>query len=270
MLRRHDGDIEALLDKIGLLEAQQLQHRDALVQIQATPFGPEYVQRLASVEAAAASQREDTVSTQVLKETMLDMETRMTAQAARSPPRATGSSSGEVPYELRVQARVGNLGWDDVQDVLRKRCDEFLSSLDLPAGSYLEPSAPHRGGSFCDVEFTSPVLLQRAKQLAYNKKKVVRTDTAVGHKAIWLDARKTRVEMKPARLTHRAHEFIQGILAEKTPVVTPVKDLMGKRVSVAGAVVCFTATGQLRTTQALALHLTAEEISQLKGWAESS
>jgi hypothetical protein len=192
-------------------------------------------ERLAVVEIAAERQK---IEMQQLKE---DMETKLAiAQRCATEVVATsqrveqeikdvkqqigsGSGSGSgtssarpasVPYEMRQCAIIGSLGWDTEAETLLKRAMEVIQAAGIAENEYhsMQPVVARSGkGSACECWFNSPLQLQQAKSRvrAAAKKYDDRRD-------VWLDARKTREEMQPARMVHRIHEVLQDLAAGRS------------------------------------------------------
>ena len=238
---------------------------------QATVVATANVARLTALETRVP----DTVNTQELQEGLAAMNARMAIREAADAARGPGGNGGNdnnatPPYENRTLARIGNLGWDSTPELLKERFAEIMTLVNILPAEYDIPVAPHRGGSHVDVQFASSEILQRGKLRAMNLNKSYMGPEGIRPRYVWIDARKTRDEMRPARLTHRAHKFLETIIGTKFQGTAVEKDIMGKRVKVANKVVCFSLRGELQLTPDLDQYLVLDERQQLVAYAESN
>ena len=138
-----------------------------------------------------------------------EVASQVTARGSGSPPglAAIGATAAhELPYESRTTAMLGGLGWDNKGCELLTEANRILSLAGVLSTSYEGLSAMvNRAdeGSAAALVFHSAKELQKTKLL-------VRAANATGlqGKLVWLDARKTRLEMKPARVIHRAAQML--------------------------------------------------------------
>jgi hypothetical protein len=108
---------------------------------------------------------------------------------------------GGVPYELRVHAMIGSLGWDTDGCLLKQRAIEALASAGTMDAEWhkLSPMVGRTGkDSGCEVWFVQTDGLSQARNRMHNCG--VSFD---GRRPVWIDAKKSREEMQPARMTHR-------------------------------------------------------------------
>ena len=87
---------------------------------------------------------------------------------------------------------------------------------------------------------------------------------------VWVDARKTRDEMRPARLTHRAHEILETIVSGKHPGTAVEKDMMGKRCKISATIVCYSLRGESKLSPTIDRWLNEDEKQQVVAYAESN
>ena len=222
----------------------------------------------ASTICADLSQRmPESVDTQLLEDGLRQMEEKINKKIAEQT--TASSSTPSVPYEARTSVRIGSLGWDTPKDELEARAKQLLAQLQIVVGTDIsEPVAPSRGGSHCDAVFTDARKVQVAKLACQSKAISFHKN---GEKTIfaWIDAKKTREELRPARLTHRALEWcVAAINGRENPPVL-AKDLIGKRVTADGKVICFSLHGSLNCTP-LAATLFPGDVDQLIGYAEAN
>jgi len=166
--------------------------------------------------------------------------------AIRPPGVPSGFSAPRVsiPFEHRTVATIGNLGWDDNEQTILARAKEVLSKAGVAESDYTGLCATRRKGSTADLCFTSAPLLQQAKMTLRSIKLKYH-----GDKPVWLDAKKTREELRPARVVHRITELIQEAESGKPDPMHVEKFLNGKYVKVGDERAGFTCRGAWMWTQ---------------------
>lgn len=141
-------------------------------------------------------------------------------QRATQPPRGRCRAKSDDPRQSTTNARrrrrpdrrspqapgVGNLGWDTPAQDLQQRLDAALEKAMIDSTTI---TATHcvvgrdGRGSAAEVHFASEHALQAAKAKMRNAHQSV-----IPGKTIWLDVKKTREELAPARAIHRAYEIL--------------------------------------------------------------
>ena len=218
-------------------------------------FGAKVDERLTAVEASAtdASAKVDAYEGRIsdLEAVNVDTERRLkeaeeAAKAAtaavqqleekmKSSPASSASHGGpgqRVPYEKRVLAKIGNLGWNDKPDVILARAREVLQAAEIPDTDFSGLSAPRREGSQAELCFKSPEVLQKARLHVRALRKSF--DTTPNGKTVWLDVLKDRAELRPARIVHRAFDMIEEMEAKMQPPLKLEKRLDGKYIKAEG------------------------------------
>jgi len=138
-----------------------------------------------------------------------------------------GRSQGKIPYEMRVVARIGNLGWDSDQATIMKRAKEVLSKAGIAPADYTGLSPTRREGSLAELCFSNPMLLTQAKFAIRDLNKSYREG-----KTVWLDVKKDREELRPARIVHRISDLISEAESGREDKLPVDKVLNGKYVKV--------------------------------------
>ena len=67
-----------------------------------------------------------------------------------SQPARVGPSHGKIPFESRVVARIGNLGWDDSREVILTRAREALEKAGINPSDYVGLCATRDKGSLAE------------------------------------------------------------------------------------------------------------------------
>ena len=135
--------------------------------------------------------------------------------------------SSTLPLAERVVARMGNLGWDTSKDVIVARAKEVLSNAGVKEDEYVGLHAVRQEGSLAELLFTSPMALQKAKFSVIGA-----NASYVEGKCVWLDVKKGREELRPARLVHRISELIEEAESARPDKMPVGKVMNGKYVKV--------------------------------------
>ena len=110
-----------------------------------------------------------------------------------------------TPYEQRTEFMIGNLGWDLEDGELLARGKQVLTTFAGDPSLHTELHAPWSPGSIvCGVVWASTEL-----QFARFKVAGAKICFTSGHK-VWLDAAKTREELRPSRFCERMQEWLQA------------------------------------------------------------
>jgi len=150
--------------------------------------------------------------------------------SSRSPtvaPRAAGQAT--TPFDQRVVARMGNLGWDCSKEVVTTRAKEVLEKAGIKPGDYVGLAASFKQkGSSAELCFNTPILLQKAKFAISDLDVSYRDDKA----PVWLNVKKDREEMRPARVVHRVTDLIEEAESGREDKLEVEKVMNGKKVLV--------------------------------------
>jgi hypothetical protein len=146
---------------------------------------------------------------------------RSSADAPRPPSRAS------TPFDQRVVARMGNLGWDSSKEVVITRAKEVLEKAGIKPSDYVGLTASFRQkGSAAELCFGTPGLLQKAKFAVSDLEESYRTDKA----PVWLNVKKDREEMRPARVVHRITDLMEEAESGREDRLEVEKVMNGKKV----------------------------------------
>ena len=132
-------------------------------------------------------------------------------QAANVTPMAQADSMAEK-QTIRSQGlvRFGSLGWNESPEELVRRTQQVIQQCNFAPGMFTSLQSSRRdGGSTVDAVMLTPIELERAKSAVRCAGIKFGNDPATP--SVWLDLRKTREELRPARLTHRAHEYVEHL-----------------------------------------------------------
>ena len=178
-----------------------------------------------------------------------------------------GSSSGadrEIPYELRVHAVIGGLGWDSSSDDLLAKAKEVCSAIGLSELQLnsIVAIAGRNGGSTAELIFETPALLTQAR-LRVRAANV----SGLNGRKIFLDAKKTRRELQPARMTHRIFEAFTEMAGTHGSDISKIeKNLAKKSISYDGTDVGQTIGGGWKWLPA-SNQWPQEQLQLVKEWA---
>ena len=171
-----------------------------------------------------------------------------------------------LPHEQRTLATIGGFQWNTAGADLVKLATECLERAGVPSSDFKFLHAPRDPGSIVSLVFTGPHKLQEAR-LAVKCSKY-----SHGSRTIWLDAAKTREELRPARLVHRAAEAIlnleNGLSENDRRKVEKV--MSGKQVKAGGTVMGYTYQGNWIWAQAAVTRYDSSSLEMVKAWIESS
>ena len=200
--------------------------------------------RAAAASSAALEQRVEVMSTQI-NETRTRLDAAPTVHEASSSRSSIASTASASPaLETRTSAILMNLLepfvhgtplTDEERKARMERCftkgKEVLLQCGVVESTYSQlASMPN--GKGCNLEFTSHAALQHARS------QVLATSLSFGMSGtrrimVWLDVGETRDELRPPRMTHRCHEVMTDVEAEKGEDARAViKCLRGKFVSI--------------------------------------
>jgi hypothetical protein len=171
-----------------------------------------------------------------------------------------------IPYEQRTQAIIGGLGWDEPPAVLSQLATEVLTAAGVDPASYcgLAPKTSRQGfGSMVELVFFSPAQLTRAKFMV---KAVAKSGR--GGKPIWLDAQRTRDEMRPARIVHRIFDGLENLERPRTDKIVLTKNMPGKLIESPSGRMGWTQQGNWVWSQIARQRYHAEDLDAIKAYGE--
>ena len=119
-----------------------------------------------------------------------------------------------------------------------------------------------RDGSSAEILFKDPSQLTAAKWAVRSLRKVMH-----GDRVVWLDAKRTRQENRPARLVHRAFEVLQSFESLKADGIQLTKDVPGKKIKRADAVLGHSLYGQWVWQQPAKDRYSADQLKHAEAWA---
>ena len=180
-------------------------------------------------------------------------------------PPVVDSSDKATPYECRTFARMGNFPWNTPAKDLVRMAKEALTAAGVPDAHWRHLHAPRNPGSSVELEFNEAAHLQSARF-------AIRCAAHhVGDKVVWLDAAKTRDELRPARLTHRGAAALTDLESKRPDTSRGVVDkvMTGKQVKVANDVMGYSAYGNWIWTNAASERYDVDSLNMMKAWVES-
>jgi hypothetical protein len=191
-----------------------------------------------------------------------DLGTQMLTAPSLASTAASVSSS--TPYEARKIARIGNLGWNDTAETILKRANEVLRDAGAQPNEYtnLVPTS-RTSGSAAELLFQSATRLQEMK-LAIKSLGRAYTDERI----VWMDAKKERHELRPARLVHRVFEAIQDLESTREDKMEAEKIMNGKFIKVGGTRAGYSFNSTWKWTAFAVARYTAEQLDVAKAYAE--
>lgn len=179
-----------------------------------------------------------TASSDVAMRAVENLETRFAALLA----------DGGMAKEARVVARIGGLGWDSTPEDLHRAATEVLTEAGiLPNAHGAVAAVLNRAGrgSSAETVFTNDGSLQTARIAV----RALRKELVPG-RYVWLDAARTRAELRPIRALHRAADILQDVEAARPDRLPITRDAGARAVSAGGQRVFQVARDQLIWTPA--------------------
>ena len=122
---------------------------------------------------------------------------------------------------------MGNLGWNTDEKTIEERALAVLTEAGVDASWYSGLNATRKEGSLAELCFNSAEQLQRARLLVRSLRKTFSDD-----RVVWLDVKKSREEMRPARIVHRMAECVTDFEASQSSPLAVDKQLNGKYIKV--------------------------------------
>ena len=173
------------------------------------------------------------------------------------------NANSDVPYELRTVAKIGGFEYDTPSKDMVTFASEKLAEAGVSSETFRHLHCPFQKGSWLLLTFTSPSALQDAR-MALQSKAFLHND-----RKIWLDAAKTRSELKPARIIHRAFTALSEQEKELTDPSVLEKNMKGKQIKMGKTVLAFTLNSELKWTTAAKQRYGEEPCELMKAWIES-
>ena len=245
-----------------LLEKQKAEH-DELKQ-DVVDGNANFERRIANVESMCAvfedkfKQQSDTV------DKLLTPNRGWSTGAGSSqgaPAGMANANSDDTPYHLRVLAKIGGFVYDTDAEVMLTQCRMQLTDAGVHESTYKHLHCPRTKGSWCLLTFDTPANLARAR-LAFQARKIVH-----GGRRIWLDAAKTRAELLPSRLVHRAHTCVSSSEEERADgKLVLEKDMRGKQLKAGRHVLGYSLRGEWKWTSFSEDRYSKETLEVLTGW----
>lgn len=85
---------------------------------------------------------------------------------------------------------------------------------------------------------------------------------------VWMDRKKSRQEMRPARIIHKTAEILESFEWDRPNAGRVEKNVGSKYVSVDGFRMFYTLRGALMHTVHASLRYSADELDQIRGFAQ--
>ena len=172
---------------------------------------------------------------------------------------------GQIPHEQRPYARIGNLGWDSDSATVLKNAKAALEKIGIASEEYSCLSAIREKGSIASLTFKDPNRLQEAKRLM----RASEFCASGVEKEVWLDVEKSRTELKPARLIHRAAEILEEFEGEQSSPQPITKIMNGKQIGMNTKLLAWSQNGQSQWARNAILRYSDEERAAMKAYAEN-
>lgn len=182
------------------------------------------------------------------------------AASSRSEPAAQGVDND---FDARL-ARMGNLGWDDTEATLMARAQELLTSIQmLHKVVDMKPAISRQGtGSGVDVMWAT------SSDLVEAKIRIKCKGANWSGRVVWMDRKKSRLERRPARIIHKTAEILESFEWDRPNAGRVDKNVGSKYISVDGVRMFYTLRGALMHTVHASLRSSADEIDQIRGFAQ--
>ena len=160
-------------------------------------------------------------------------------------------------------AKIGGFVYDTLAQEMIDFAKAKLGEAGVAPDSFRHLHSPMDKGSWLLLTFSSPELLQDAR-MAFRS----HAFECNGRK-IWLDAAKTKAELRPARLIHRAFTAVTEEEATQPVKMEVEKNMKGKQLKVGRDIAAFTLNGQLKWTSFAKNRYGSEKCEILRAWVES-
>lgn len=131
--------------------------------------------------------------------------------------------------------------------------------------SVFTPSCACRTCSSCEIIFRNEGDVLAAKTKVRSLHQQIQSE--LNH--VWLDVRKSREELRPARLIHRATEILTEIEARSHHAKQVFKHIVSKCISVGDYKAFFTLKGPLKPSMSASMRYSETELSNICEYANS-
>ena len=163
---------------------------------------------------------------------------RQLAASAGHPGGSQTSRSESVPWELRTAAIIGSLGWDVPDLDLLAAARDVLQRAGVDGATWeaVHPGCrPGGKGSTVTLLFKDPNDLSIARA----KVRALACRRTGARSAVWLDAQKTRAELRPSRQMRALVEATKTVLGTKAGEQEVTRDDRVRTVSINGVASAF-------------------------------
>lgn len=237
-------------------------------QVQHLPNMQEAINRIGALEQQMRD-RPNSISQQQFEEVQgrLQQAERVAQAAQAATQQEQPANIQDTPYENRTHAVIGGLGWDMTQAQLITGAQGVLQAAQVDPQSYFGLCALVNNqdkGSLVELHFHSARALQAAKSCVRSL-----AQTGSSGRKVWLDAKKTRREMKPARVTKRAFQVLQEVEQARADRVQLSINLAGKYVQHPQGRVGYSWRGEWCWTQWAIDRYSDQERAMMSSFAES-
>jgi hypothetical protein len=175
--------------------------------------------------------------------------------------------ASELPFASRTHGIIGGIGWDQTAQSLKTIAEQVLDAAQVPRTSWhnLRPIVNRNGvGSTVELDFGVASDLQFARA----RIKALRQLGATNH-VIYLDVKKSRREMRPARLLKRALESLTDLESCRSDKIELQVNMGAKFIKGPLRWICFVARGQLHWTDYGNSRYSDQERELIESFAES-
>ena len=258
----HDKKFKNTDDKLNYTNAQMLKYEEQMTKLMADVGHLKVEAETSSARAIQAEQALAAISAAGPPPGLA----AAGSEAAASSSNAGGQRTYETPYELRTHAVLGGLGWDESAERLMEKASSTLTKAGVDTATFSAVTAivsRNNEGSTVQMVFRTAGELAAAKLL-------VRAALCRGwsDKNIWLDAKKSRTEMKPARLVHRIAQVLQDFEDGRADKQQIEKNMIGKNVRNASGQLGWSRAGIWIWTAVAKARYTVEQLDIAKSYAE--
>lgn len=181
---------------------------------------------------------------------------------------AVGGQPRPMPQrQEQQQQQQQHEGWDTPEDILKQRCDEVVEMLGIRDKLEVDfqPVVGRNGtgncaeGFFRNSDDVEPYKIRlRGLRKAFEE-----------GRPVWIDHKKTREQLRPARTIHRGAECLEYLERSRPDAAKVVKDLARRQLLVNGSKAFWLCEGFLRPTVWATMRYTTQEIEMLTAYANT-